>query len=313
MRTIAAVTREGLARSAAAWRLVVLVWGVHLVLAAAAAYPFWRALRSLLGPLPGADVLRTGIRFEALADLVELRPGLLGAFGLSFVAVAGLGLLIGAAVTAGVLEVLRGEDSRPLGHRFGRGAGRFFGRFVGVGLFVGLLAGLVGTLVVSPFMVLARRYVQSGWDAARLAPLAGAAVDGLVALLALLVFDAARIHIVRADVGAFAGLRDGLGLVLRHPPVWLGTWFVNAALVGLAVVLFVLFRRAVPTESGPQILAMVLVQQALVLARTGLRVALLASETALVGRLRPMGAAAEPGGASAPTQSDRSSPSPSSV
>ena len=130
MRTIAAVTREGLARSGAAWRLVVLVWGVHLVLAAAAAYPFWRALRSVLGPLPGADVLRTGIHLEALADLVELRPGLLGAFGLSFVAVAGLGLLIGAAVTAGVLEALRGEDVRSLGHRFGRGAGRFFGRFV---------------------------------------------------------------------------------------------------------------------------------------------------------------------------------------
>jgi len=310
MRTLAALTREGLTRAGAAWRVIVLVWGVHLVLAAAAAYPFWRALRPVLGPRPGADVLRSGINVEALADLTALRPGLLGAFGLSFVAVVAVGLLGGAAVTAGVLEVLRAQDGRPIGHRFGRGAGRFFGRFVGVAALVGLLAGIVGTLAVFPFVLLARRYFHSGWDAARLAPLAGMAVAGLVALLALLVLDAARIHVVRADVGPLAGTRAGLGLVLRHPAVWLGTWLGNATLVGVVVVAFVLVRRAVPTETGPQILAMALAQQALVLARTGLRVALLASEIALVDRLRPM-ARLEPVVVPVPAQADESSPPPS--
>jgi hypothetical protein len=311
MRTIVALTREGLARAGASWPLVVLVWGVHLALAAAAAYPFWRALSSLLGPRPGADVLRTGIRFEALADLAELRPGLLEAYVFSFVAVAALGVLVGAALTAGVLEVLRRPTARPLGQRFGRGAGRFFGRFVGVTGLVGLLAGAVVALAVVPFVVVARRYFHAGWDAARLAPLGGVVVAGLVALLALIVLDAARVQIVRADVGVLSGLRAGMAIVLHRPAAWVGTWLANATLVGAVVVLFLLFRRAVPTESAPQILAMALAQQAFVLARTGLRVALLASETALVDRLSPGSRVPEPVAAPSAAQSGPSSPLPS--
>lgn len=285
MRVVLAVTREGLARAWSARALVLMVWLIHLALATAAAFPFWRALRSVLGSLPEADVLGTGVHLGALADLAELRPGLLSGFGLTLVAVAALGLLVGAAVSGGVIEALRSTDDCPLGHRFGRGAGRFFGRFVGVGLLVGLLAGVAGAVALFPFMALARSYFRSGWEPGRLAPIGGAVVGGFVLLLALLVLDAARIHVVRSDAGVFSGLRAGLGLVLRHPVVWLGTWLMNAALAALSFGLYVSFREVVPSGTGPLILAMVLAQQAFAITRTGFRVALLASESALVDTL----------------------------
>ncbi len=288
MRTLAALTREGLARAWAARRVVLLVWLIHLVLAVAAALPLWRSLRTVLGHLPEADVLRAGIVLGTLADLGEMRPALPGALEATLVAVVVLGVLVGAGVTAGVLEVLSGSgERRPLGHRFGRGAGRFFGRFLALAVLVGALAMILGGLAVLPFVQLTRSYFRDGWEPGRLAPLGGLAVAGLVVLLALLVLDASRIHVVRADAGVLSGLRAGLGLVLRHPLLWAGTWLANAVLVGVTVALFVSFRQAAPTDRGVLILAMVLAQQAFVMVRTGLRVALLASETALAERLRP--------------------------
>ena len=303
MREILSLTQTGLGRAWSARRLVVGVWLLHLVLALAAAFPFWRILGAALGPLPEADVLGTGLRLGALADLAELRPGLVSALGFTVVAVAALGVLVGAAVSGGVLEALRSTDSRPLGHRFGRGAGRFFGRFVGVSLIVGLLGGVVGAAGGYPLLALARSYYRDGWGPGRFAPYGIVVFAGLVVLLALLVLDAARIHVVRADASAWAGVRVGLGLVLRHPVAWIGTWLTNAFLVAASVGLFVLYREAVPSGTLPLLLAMVLGQQAFALARTGFRVALLASESALVDDLLAIPAPSMPTNA----QSDSSS------
>jgi hypothetical protein len=304
MREVATLTREGLVRAGRAWRLVLLVWLVHLVLAAAAAFPLWRVLRAAVGVLPEADVLRTGIALGALADLAEIRPGLDEALAFTLVAAAVVGLLLGSAVTGGILEVLLGRDERTLGHRFGRGAGRFFGRFFRLALVVGILAAVVGGAGVLPFLHLTRSYLREGWGPGRFAPLGAAAVAGLVILLTLLVLDASRIHIVRSDGRVWAGLREGLRLVLGRPLAWAGTWTVNAVLVGLAVAVFVVFRQTVPTDRGVLILAMVLAQQALALTRTALRVALLASESSLVEHRQPMP------GPVAPVAAQPASPSP---
>jgi hypothetical protein len=83
-------------------------------------------------------------------------------------------------------------------------------------------------------------------------------------------------------------------VVLGHPVKWLGTWGANALLVALALGLYLAFRDAVPARTGPLVLLMAVAQQAFVLARSWLRVALLGSEIALVERLRPLPAAPAP-------------------
>jgi hypothetical protein len=125
--------------------------------------------------------------------------------------------------------------------------------------------------------------------ASLLVSLAAVLLAGLVVLLALLSLDAARIRIVREDARRVLPLlRSGFAVVLGHPVQWLGTWAVNAALAALALAAYLAFRSRVPAGTVPLVLAMAVAQQAFVLARAWLRVALLGSERALVERLRPL-------------------------
>jgi hypothetical protein len=298
-----ALTLEGLSRAWAARRLVGLVWLIQASLAVAVAVPFWRALSDVLGPLPEADVLGAGLHLGTLADLAELRPGLLGALGLTLVVVAGMGFVLGAAIAGGVLEVLGSSDDRPLGHRFGRGAGRFFGRLLRAGLLVGAAATIMGALAVLPFIRLMRLHFRAGWETGLLALLGGAAALALVVLFALLVLDATRIVLVRSDARVLPSLGAGVRLVLGHPVAWCGVWLLNAALLAVAFALYLSFRRAIPTPTGLALLVVVAGQQAFVVARTALRIALFASESALVESLGPP--------KTAPLVAQPASPSPS--
>jgi hypothetical protein len=294
---IARATREGLSAAGRNPRLAASLWLVNLALALSAGVPGFLALRSAIGLLPGADPLRGGFDLAVLTDLVEMRPGLLGGLFLSAAGLAFLGLLVGAAVAGGAFEVLMSRDDRPFAHRFGRGAGRFFVRFVRAGLLAGLLGALAAALLAGPlFAVGGRLRHESGAEVvSHLVALGAALVAGLVFLLALLALDAARIRIVREDSRrVLPQLRSGLAVVLGHPVKWLGTWGANAFLGALALGLYLAFRNSVPAGTGPLILLMAVAQQAFVLVRSWLRVALLGSEIALVEELRPRPAAPAP-------------------
>lgn len=279
-------TLAGLRRAAQLPRLALLLWLLNLVLAAAAAVPGWLALRAAIGPLPEADRLGGGLSFLVLSDLVQMRPGLLGGLLFSALGLASLGLLAGNLATGGALEALRGGDERPLGHRFGRGAFRFFGRFLRAGLMALALGGLLLGLAIVPFVLLARRAGESAWEPARLVNgLAGGCVAFAVVLLVLMTLDAARIRIVRDDAPrVWPALRAGARAVFRHPAQWLGTWLANGLLLAAALALYLAIRGAAPAAPLWSVFAL---QQAFVLTRSFLRVALLASEAELVERLAP--------------------------
>jgi hypothetical protein len=288
---IAKATRDGLSAARRSPGLAVTLWLVNLALALAAGVPGYLVLRSAIARLPGADALAEGFRLGIVVDLLEMRPGLLQGLALSAMGVAFLGLLVGAAVTGGSLEVLLSRDDRPFSHRFGRGAGRFFGRFVRAGLLTGIVAAVSAALLGGPVLA-AGRWMrrESGSEAlSDLVSLAGLALAGLVVLLALLALDAARVRIVREDARRVLPLlTSGFALVLGHPAKWLGTWGVNALLGAIALGLYAAFRNTVPAGTLPLVLLMVVAQQTFVLVRVALRVALLASEVSLVEGLRPL-------------------------
>jgi hypothetical protein len=108
----------------------------------------------------------------------------------------------------------------------------------------------------------------------------------LAALVALVALDVARVRIVREDERRAVRLYWGsLALVLRHPRATLGLWAGTATLFAVVMGLYALVRTLVPAAAWAGIAVMLLAQQAVILARAGLRVALFAGEIALVERL----------------------------
>ena len=276
-------TTQGLEAAGRNKRLAVTLWLFNLALAAAAATPGWRALDDAIALLPAADSLAESFSFGVLADLVELRPGLIGGLGAAAAAVFGLGLLVGLVASGGALEVLTSSDDRPFAHRFGRGAFRFLSRFLRLGAITLVLAALLALLVAGPLLAL-NRYVrrETGSEWLALAVFFAAVVaGGLVVLLELLVQDAARVLVVRGDLRrVLPALRSAVALVWHHPGRWLGAWASNAVLLGLAFTAYLALANVIP--AGPALLALVLLQQLFVLIRCGLRVALQGAEIALV-------------------------------
>jgi hypothetical protein len=280
---IAHATARGLEAARRNKRLAVTLWLFNLALALCAAVPGWRALQDAIGPLPLADSLAEAFSPGVLADLVELRPGIVGLFGDAALAVFVLGLLIGLVASGGSLEVLTSGDERSFAHRFGRGAFRFFARFLRLGAITLVLAPLLVLLVAGPLFALSRylrRESDSEWLALAVM-FAAFVLGGLVLLLVLLVQDAARVLVVRGDLRrVLPALRSAVGLVWRHPASWLGTWASNALLLGLVFAAYMALANAIP--AGRLLVALVLLQQVFVLVRCGLRVALVGAEIALV-------------------------------
>lgn len=294
-------TRRGLGLAFAHKRLAAVVWLCGLAIAAAAGVPAWSALTAVLGPLPHADALAQGFSFGVLADLSEMRPGLVQGLLFAALGASALGVLAGALATGGVLEVLStAGEGHSLAHRFGRGAFRFFFRFLRAGILAVLIGGLLAGLLAAPFVALSRRASESAWEPATLANgAAGAAFGFLGLLVGLLALDAARVLIVRDDarrvVPAFF---RGLRAVLRHPVQWLGTWAVNALLVAAALSVYLFVRGRLPAAAP--LVAVVALQQAFVYTRCLLRTAMLGSGMALVERQLPRPARAASSAAAVP-------------
>ena len=290
-------------------RLVVTLWVFNLALALAAGLPGWLTLSSVMGPLPGADALGEAFRFGVLADLSEIQPGLVSGFGRAALAAFGLGLIVALATTGGTLEVLTSGDERSFAHRFGRGAGRFFLRFLRLGLITLVTAPLATGLAAAPLGALSRhlrRESGSEWLAVSVWLLAVAVAGGALVFV-LLVQDAARVLLVRDDERRVRRLlRPALATVLRHPLKWLSVWSWNAVLLLALFALYLALSSAVPP--GRLLVVLVLLQQAFVLLRCALRVALLGAEIELVSTLRPRLPAAPAVPPAAPTQPEVEEP-----
>jgi hypothetical protein len=310
MRAIAAFS-GGMHRAARAPRLAVVLWLVNLSLAAAAAAPFHARLSAAIDLAPAADPLRDGLRVSLLADLLAHDRIGFGALRSLVGVLVLLALLVNALTTGGVLELLLTADDRPFLHRFGRGAGRFFGRFLRAGLLAGLVIVVVAGLGNGALSVLARRLEDSSWEPMGLVLfVARAALTFATVVTVLLALDFTRLRLVREDgrqvARAFLG---SLAFVLRHLAPATGLWLLNAAALAAVVAAYLGLAQAQRTDTWPGIALMVAGQQAVMLARAGLRVALFGSEIALVGERTGQTAISAP--AAAPPDAMPDLPSPS--
>jgi hypothetical protein len=277
---------------AGAWRrpkLVATVWAWNLMVALAAAVPFFRWLREALSNSPEADLLVRRFSFGLFSELLQdAGPALNMASAAAFAAVL-LGFLGNPLLAGGILEVLGSRDDRPLLHRFFRGAGHFYGRFLRLLLLSTVAAAIVAALVAGLLGAALRPLRESAWEP-------GDQVAGLLVMAAVVVvlalfwlgLDYARIQVSRGDSrGMWRASLSGLRFALRYRGKTFGLLAAYWILLGIMAAAYLAFRQAVPSHTAGLIALMFVAQQAFVLARTGLRVAALASERELHLALRP--------------------------
>lgn len=280
-------TRDGLRRAWRLKRLAVLLWLANLLLALIVAVPFALALASATQELPLADEAAAELRVGVLADLLELRPGLLGPFFAAAACALALGWVLSAALTGGTLEVLLQPGERPLLHRFGHGAGRYFGRFLRLGALASTLALALAGLAGATVHFIAGKPEDSAWEPARMVwNLGTLAAAGLVALPGLLALDAARIAVARDDSrGMLRALRAGLATVRHHPARWIGQWMLFNLFAGLVLALLLLLRLPLAGRGGFALALLFLAHQAFIFIHAWLRVARYGAQASLLGRL----------------------------
>ncbi len=277
-----------LRRAARNPRLVLLLWGAHLAIAAVAAYPVLRHLDAALAKAPAGDELPHRFTLPLVADL--LRAG--GRWGdgvgqlLSVVTI--LTLLWGVLAAGGALESLLTGDPSRMAHRFGRGAGRFFGRFLRMGLAAAPAALLVAGVLAGPIFAVRASLEETAQSAKLWLGLAGILVALGAILLVQLALDLARIRVARDDARKGVRVfRATLRAVLRRPWQALAIWIPLALGFAAITALYLGFRHLLPAGGGGLLLALFLAQQLVMIARAGMRVALWSGEIALVDRLWP--------------------------
>jgi hypothetical protein len=311
VRASLAGTLEGLRVAVREPRLALTLWLLNLGLAAVAGIPAWLRWRDILDRAPETDPLRSGLRFEILADLLQgdrIGLGVLRPLVLALVIVA---LLVNALTTGGTLEVLLTHDRRPFLHRFGRGAGRFFPRFLGAGALAGVVLVALAGLLAGLVSVVGRRFEGSAFEPMPLVLLLVRLALVLVVVVGVLVaLDVARIRLVREDGRrVWSALVSGLRLVLRHPLAAGGLWLGNALLLAAVAAAYLGLCQVVHADGWAGIALLAVAQQAVMLTRAGLRVALFGSEIALVGRFWPPAAAPPPADVPQPDPAEPPSPS----
>jgi hypothetical protein len=306
-----AATLEGLRRAARQPRLALTLWTVNLALAAVAGLTAWLRWRDVLDRAPETDPLRFGLRLGILVDLLEAHRIGIGVLGPLVLALCLVALLVNALTAGGTLEVLLAADSRPFLHQFGRGAGRFFFRFLRAGLLAGLLLGALAGLLVGLVSVVARSVEDSAFEPMPLVLLLVRLAVVLVVVVGVLVaLDVARIRLVREDGRRVArALGSALWLVVRHPLAAGGLWLGNALLLALVAAAYIGLCQVVRADAWASIALIAVAQQAVMVCRAGLRVALFGSEIALVGRFWPVVAAPTPA-APAPAEPAPAVPAP---
>lgn len=277
-------TTNALRRAVRNPRLVLLLWGAHLAIAAVAFYPALRLLDRTLANAPAGDEFLRRFSLPLFGDVMRSGRAWFEGFGQLLTLVVVLTLLWNVLAAGGALESLLSGDPARMAHRFGRGAGRFFGRFLRMGLAATGAALLLAGILAGPIFGVRASLDDSAEGAKYWLGLVGVLVALFVILLVQLALDLARIRVARDDVHKGVRVfRATLRAVLRRPWQVLAVWAPLALCFAAIAALYLGFRSLLPGGGG-LVLAIFLAQQLVMIARAGMRVALWSSEIALVER-----------------------------
>jgi hypothetical protein len=285
--------KDGLRAAGRHPKLVLLIWAWYGLLALIPTLPAWAWWNAALGSSPEAASALKRFSFGVFADLT--RSAGVSGLGLLMsvtVAVAIVALISSAFVFGGILEVLGSEDERrSFMHRFYRGGGHFFWRFVRLTIVAAVCLTIAVGVVLAGFGAATAPLARSEWEpAGYLVGLANMIVAVLVGALFLLALDYSRIRVARDDSrGMLRAYFGALGFVLRRLVTTYGIAVPIVAMLAVLMACYLAYETNAPAAgTWGAIATLFLIQQAVVLGRVLLRVALVGAERCYFALAMPL-------------------------
>lgn len=260
--------------------LVFLIYGVGLFLAGLVASGVFRLLGVVIDPSGFSGDLLDRFDVVLWADFWrEISPGVAAITRQA--AVAGVVMMVWkVASSVGLIHALHGEGRSS----FWEGVSRFTVRGLGLGLLylIPLLVLLVLAVVAGEAMASSYGEVGAFWMRFAAMPLV---VIFLVAMFDLF-HDYARMHLVLHGAKIRRSWLRGFAWPFSHPGsvALYGFWFLVSAVLWIAVLLVGFYM---PDQSVGAVLLAFVVQQALVLCRTGAYVSWIGAEVTFFERFAP--------------------------
>ena len=284
--------RDSLLTALKSVELILLLWLWHLLLALVAVVPAYGWWSRTLGASPEAATLLKGFNFAVLGDVMKYDE--VGGVTLLTGSVAALMVVSLAAssfIMGGILKVLAAHhESRGLIRLFFDGGRDCYWRYVRLLLLAGVCVLVSGVIVAMVMAWIAVPAGYSDWEGADyLWALASLLVMAVVAGFFLLALDYARVRVALDDSRSMvrAYIR-AIGFVLSHAVTAYGLALLMV--IGLAVLLagYVTYETVSPVAASWGAIALLFViQQAVALGYTTLRVALIDAELRYAERLQP--------------------------
>ena len=265
-------------------------WGLLLVLAPAAAVSRW--FEDALSLTMASDSMLQGIDLVVLGQIGQYnRTAVQPILATSMLVTLLVGALLGPLVAGGTLEVLTTtDDLRPFMHRFFRGAGHFYWRFLRLSVLAAAAAVvLLGALALGGSPLLTRASTSAWEPAAGVAAAVLAVVLGLVLVFCWLTLDYARIRVASDDSRSMLrALGAGAGFVFTHLAGALGIAAAFGAALLALFAIYLAWTASATFATAGAIALLFLVQQAVLVARHGLRLGQVDAQVAYWRACRPV-------------------------
>jgi hypothetical protein len=267
-------------------KLSLIWWAAHLLLAAPMAFAFWTWASGQTAYSPATDALLSGINVATIGDLMKGdRVSIISVLQSGALAAALVAGLLSPFLIGGTLAAFRSPGDRVLPSMFG-GSGRAPGALLLIWIVTRGLAVLLGIMSALAFTALVDRVGGEFWEPGPVVGFVGGiALAAVVWWFFVAAGDAAMILRTESEhVGAFRAVWRGVMLVLRHPLqvawIWVGR---GAATAGVMQAIYV--ATSDPLLAAP--VALVGLQQSVMIVRALCRVNILRAEREFVVSLRP--------------------------
>ena len=255
---------SGFLRSAKAWKGIIVIWFVSLILALLAGMPLKAGMKSMLGSSMITDLLKNGFNFDVFSG-PGLGTGILASsFASSVTVVFLIGFILNVFLNGGLFSILISANGESFATRFFKGCGNNFWSFLLITVLLSLIIAFTAFLIIGVPGIIVSSSGDSS-DAAIFRTLRSSGIIYLVILpVLLLVADYSRAwKAANRDAGSFRSIGKGFSHTFRYffssYPVMAAVLIISALQI---LLVYSVFTGIVP-QSGAGIMLLYILLQGL--------------------------------------------------